>query len=101
MAGEIGSRLNGAGIRRTSGLHWMLARPGKKSARRSRVGHRRGSDSVGIPATADPARVSCACICPTSVCVPDEKLRQLFRAAERDAVAGQDLIWRDVQALGD
>ncbi|HXU23226.1 MAG TPA: hypothetical protein VN697_04275, partial [Tepidiformaceae bacterium] len=35
------------------------------------------------------------------MCVPDEELRQLFRAAERDAVAGQDLIWRDVQALGD
>jgi hypothetical protein len=59
------------------------------------------SDNAGIPATADPARVSCLCSCPTSVCVPDEDLRQLFRAAERDAVAGQDLVWRDVQALGD
>lgn len=59
------------------------------------------SDNAGIPATADPARVSCLCSCPTSVCVPDEELRQLFRAAERDAVAGQDLVWRDVQALGD
>jgi hypothetical protein len=59
------------------------------------------SDNVGIRATADPARMSWPCSCSTSMCVPDEEVRQLFRAAERDAVAGQDLIWRDVQALGD
>ena len=94
------THLNGAGIRRTSGLHWMLARPGKKSAKRSRVGHRRGP-TASVFQRPPTRRVSCACICPTSVCVPDEKPRQLFRATERDAVAGQDLIGRDVQALGD
>jgi hypothetical protein len=101
MAGEIGSRMNGAGIRRHLRAALDAGATGEEIRETFKGGTSSRSDSVGISATADPARVSCACICPTSVCVPDEKLRQLFRAAERDAVAGQDLIWRDVQALGD
>jgi hypothetical protein len=95
------THLNEAGIRRHIRAALDAGATGEEIRETFKGGTSSRSDSVGISATADPARVSCACICPTSVCVPDEKLRQLFRAAERDAVAGQDLIWRDVQALGD
>jgi hypothetical protein len=94
------AHLNEAGIRRHIRAALDAGATGEEIRETFKGGTSSRSDSVGVqrPPT---RRVSCACICPTSMCVPDETLRQLFRAAERDAVAGQDLVWRDVQAFGD